>query len=134
MIASFWESAATFLTVLTPLVAVPLTVLTFYLRSLREQQLAAHRELVRRIDDLESQTVELRGGLSDVARDFTTKEEWLRECMLARRSIEQLREAAVRMETMMNGYASVLRGSAPEDRPPIRFCPDRARDGAEDGG
>lgn len=37
--------------------------------------------------------------LAEFERDYTTKEEWLRECMLARRSLEQLNEAAVRMET-----------------------------------
>ena len=36
MIASSWDSGQTLLAVLGPLVGVPLGVITFYLRSLRE--------------------------------------------------------------------------------------------------
>lgn len=35
---SGWESTAVLVAVLAPLVGIPLTALTFYLRSLREQQ------------------------------------------------------------------------------------------------
>ena len=40
--ASLLEAAGPLLAVLTPLVAVPLTVITFYLRSLREHQVTWH--------------------------------------------------------------------------------------------
>ncbi len=93
------EFAGTLLTILTPLVAVPLTVITFYLRSLREHQISRHADLARRVETSETALAELRRTLVDFERDYTTKEEWLRECMLARRSLEQLNEAAVRMET-----------------------------------
>ncbi len=100
---SFVESAGALLTILTPLVAIPLTVITFYLRSLREHQVSWHAELVRRVESVEASTVALRTTIAELERDFTTKEEWLRECMLARRTLEQLSEATVRIETTLQG-------------------------------
>lgn len=100
---SFVESAGTLLTILTPLVAIPLTVITFYLRSLREHQVSWHADLVRRVESVEASTVALRNTIAELERDFTTKEEWLRECMLARRTLEQLSEATVRIETTVQG-------------------------------
>ncbi len=91
------------LTVLTPLVAVPLTMITFYLRSLREHQISWHAELVRRVECLGASVDELRKTLGEFERDYTTKEEWLRECMLARATLERLKEAAVRMEATLQG-------------------------------
>ena len=87
MTVGLWQSAGTLLAVLTPLVAVPLTVLMFYLRSLREHQASWHSELVRRVASTEEAITELRKSLGAFERDYTTKEEWLRECMLARRSL-----------------------------------------------
>ncbi len=104
MAASFLESAGTLLTILTPLVAVPLTVITFYLRSLREHQISRHLELVRRVELVEAAVANTRKSLSEFERDYTTKEEWLRECMLARRTLEQLQEATVRMETTIGSF------------------------------
>ncbi len=103
ILASLLESAGTLLAVLTPLVAVPLTVITFYLRSLREHQLTWHSDLLRRIEAAETITSELRGHLSDFERDYTSKEEWLRESLGARQKIEQLKEATIRIETALSG-------------------------------
>ena len=116
--ATWLESAGSFLAILTPLVAVPLTVITFYLRSLREHQVSWHAELIRRVESQERSSVELRKVLTDFERDYTSKEEWLRECMLARRTLEQLKESAVRLETwqsqlagrMQDGYVISARG------------------------
>jgi hypothetical protein len=102
-LASFWESAGTFLTVMTPLVAVPLTVITFYLRSIREHQVSWHAEWVRRVETIEASSRDLHKTVGEFERDYTTKEEWLRECMLARRTLEQLRETTVRLETTLSG-------------------------------
>ena len=99
MVASFVESTGMLLTILTPLVAVPLTVITFYLRSLREHQVSWHADLVRRMES--AAAVDLRKMLTEFERDYTTKEEWLREGMMARRTLEQLRETTVRIETTM---------------------------------
>jgi len=75
ILANLLESAGTLLAVLTPLVAVPLTVITFYLRSLREHQLTWHSDLLRRIEAAETVTSELRERLSDFERDYTSKQE-----------------------------------------------------------
>jgi predicted RNase H-like nuclease (RuvC/YqgF family) len=97
--ASLLESTGAILTIVTPLIAVPLTVITFYLRSLREHQVSWHSVLVRRVEQVEAAVADLRKTINEFERDYATKEEWLRECMLARRSIEHLRETAVRIET-----------------------------------
>ena len=108
-LASFWELGGTFLTVLTPLVAVPLTVITFYLRSIREHQTSWHAQCLRRLESAEASTTELRRTVSEFERDYATKEEWLRECMYARRKLEQLGETVVRMETTVTGIIPLLR-------------------------
>lgn len=107
VLAATWiESAGTFLTILTPLVAVPLTVITFYLRSLREHQVSWHADLIRRVESIELSVAELRRALADFERDYTTKEEWLRESTIARGTLERLAESTVRMETQLqNGWA-----------------------------
>ena len=104
MLAALLESAGTLLTVLTPLVAVPLTIITFYLRSLREHQVSWHGDFVRRVGSVEASISDLRRAMADFERDFTTKEEWLRECMLARRSIEELSHRTIRIETRMQTF------------------------------
>ncbi len=88
------------LSVLTPLVAVPLTIITFYLRSLREYQLTRHHELSTRIEECARVLETLRERSGDFERDYTTKEEWLRECLHARRVREQLSATTVRLEAV----------------------------------
>lgn len=100
--ARLLEFFGALLTVLTPLVAVPLTIITFYLRSLREHQVSWHAELVRRMDSVEAAAAELRKTVDCFERDYTTKEEWLRECMHARRLLEQVTAATVRLEALRN--------------------------------
>lgn len=114
--AAFLESSGTLLVVLTPLVAVPLTVITFYLRSLREHQVTWHGELVRRFETVEAATVDLRKLVSEFERDYTTKEEWLRECMHARRVLEKLRETTVRLDATMEGRWPVAAGTRSDVR------------------
>ena len=99
MAIGLFESTGILLAILVPLVAVPLTVITFYLRSLREQQVIWQASGVRRIELLEQAVGDLRKVLTEFERDYTGKEEWLRECMHTRRLTEQLIEATVRVET-----------------------------------
>ena len=126
VLAATWiESAGVFLTILTPLVAVPLTVITFYLRSLREHQVSWHADLIRRVESLELSTTELRRVLADFERDYTSKEEWLRECTLARGTFEQLKESTIRMETrMQDRYV----GMVPTERVRCTSSVETARD------
>ena len=98
MMAWSWECGSTTVAVLAPLVAVPLAAITFYLRSLREYQVIRHAELVRRFELVESVTSELHRLVAAFERDYTTKEEWLRECMYARGRGERIADAVARLE------------------------------------
>ena len=110
MLASLLEPLVTILGVIAPLVAVPLTIITFYLRSLRDHQLSWHGEFIRRVENVEASIANLRKILCEYERDYTTKEEWLREYMHARRSLEQVTETTVRIETTMQ---MLLAGNRP---------------------
>ena len=110
VLASALESAGVVMSIVTPLVAVPLTILTFYLRSVREHQVTRHADLVREVESVQAAVVELRRALAEIERDFTTKEEWLRECMDARRALEQLSRSTIRLETTVG--ALMRRGEA----------------------
>ena len=103
------ESAGTFLAVLTPLLAVPLTVIVFYLRSLREHQTAWHADSVSRVASMDSAVADIRRLVAEFERDYTTKEEWLRECMHARRTLEQLTQTTIRIETLLENTALTTR-------------------------
>lgn len=109
LLAAFWSSTGPTLAVLTPLIGVPLTVITFYLRSLRDQQVSWQSELRRRFETLETSTRELRRHVDDFEREYTTKEEWLRECMHARRVLEHLTETTARLDAAMNTVLATLR-------------------------
>lgn len=98
----FLQTAGPLLTVLTPLVAVPLTMITFYLRSLRDQQSERQSALSRRLDSLEALTDELRCRMIEFERGYTTKEEWLRELIAARGRIERITEKTIRLEAAMH--------------------------------
>ena len=100
-LASTMESSGAILTLVTPLIAVPLTAITFYVRSLREQHESAMSGVVRQIEAVDGAITEMRRMLLEFERDYTTKAEWLRECMLARRTLDQLSETAVRLETLL---------------------------------
>ncbi|MCK4658989.1 MAG: hypothetical protein KAV82_05655 [Phycisphaerae bacterium] len=99
-------TAATMVAVVAPLVAVPLTVVTFHLRALREQQTSRQDELSRRLEALERSLGTTRQALVEIQRDYTTKEEWLRESMAARHHLERLLSVVTRLETEID----VVRG------------------------
>ena len=104
-----WESTGAILTVATPLVAVPLTVITFYLRSLRDHQVTWHAQMLRRVEASESATTDLRRTLMEWEREYTTKEEMLRESMHTRRVLENLSESTVRIEATLSAVLSTGR-------------------------
>jgi len=93
-----WEYVGGLLAVLTPLVGVPLTAITFYLRALREHQIGKLSELLHRVDRLDELADALNRRINEVQRDSTTKEEWLRESMLARGERRWLSEAVVSLQ------------------------------------
>jgi hypothetical protein len=112
--ATFWEQGGTYLAVLTPLVAVPLSVLTFYLRAVRDGQMKGQVDADRRFERVDAAIAQLRQSVAEVVRDYATKEEWLRECMHARRRIEELSETVTRLEAVVNCRGSgASRGGEP---------------------
>ena len=55
---------------------------------------------------MEVGTLELRKLMGEFERDYTTKEEWLRELMYARRMQEQWMETAARMDATLSTVVS----------------------------
>ncbi len=104
------ESVAILVALLTPLFGVPLTVITFYLKSIREQHVAWRGECMRRMNAIESVAGRLERALTEFQRDFATKEEWLRESLQARADLRRLIEAVVRVETRLEQDGLALRG------------------------
>ncbi len=94
-----WGSVAVLVGVLSPLVGVPLTAITLYLRAIREHQTTGSAELMHRIEKVEESIRELSRSMTDIERDYTTKEEWLRESIHARQQLERLTEVMVKVQT-----------------------------------
>jgi len=104
------NSIATLLTILAPVIVIPMAVLTFYLRSMRDIHTLHYDSCMRRMESLEASVVELRHQVVVWQRDFTCKEEWLRECMHARKRIEHWSHATskleAKMETVLKNYVA----------------------------
>lgn len=103
-----WEGAALVVAVFGPLVGVPLTVITFHLKGLRDHQLGRHADLSRRVDVMEAAVQRLEAALAAAVRDGATKEEWLRESLWARSRIERLNAAMARAEAELDGMTTLL--------------------------
>ena len=101
-----WPTAATIVAVMAPLVAIPLSVVVFYLKSMHEHQATRQNDLLRRMETLEESAATTRQRLVETQRDYTTKEEWLRESMATRRNVERLLASVTRLETEID----VVRG------------------------
>jgi len=97
-----WADASTMLAIVTGLVLVPLTVITFYLRALLMQQSAARADFNGRFEHVEDSIRRLSRRVAEHERGLTSKEDWLRESMLARRNIERLTEAFARIEASLD--------------------------------
>ena len=95
---NFWVIMASVVAVLAPLVGVPLGIITLYLRSIRDQQTTKHYEMLQRIECLETSIRGLSQIVNTFERDYTTKEEWLRESMHARRQLERLTEMVGKLQ------------------------------------
>ncbi len=91
-------TVASVVAILAPLVAVPLGVISLYLRSIRDQQTSKHMETLQRIETLEQSIRGLAQMVNTFERDYTTKEEWLRESMHARSQLERLTEMVGKLQ------------------------------------
>lgn len=106
-----WPTAASVVAVVAPLVGVPLTVVILHLKALREHHVARQEDLRRRLEALDESMGAVRQALAEVQRDYTTKEEWLRETMAGRHHLERLLAAVTRLETeidVVRGWSSYI--------------------------
>ena len=93
-----WELVGTVIGVLSTLVAVPLTAIVFYLRAIREDQRLLQERLTRSVDKIEADCERVGSSVESVKRQYTTKEEWTRETMLARSQLGRLTELMARLQ------------------------------------
>ena len=100
-----WAKGATVLAVLAPLVGIPLTVITFHLKSLREQYASRFDDLITRLAALETSGERLRIDINGLNRDGVSKEEWLRESMWMRGSVTTLNDRVTRAESSLEQLA-----------------------------
>jgi len=100
-----WEQAGALVGILSPLVGVPLLMITLYLRAIREHQTSTKTEITQRIQTMEAAIRELLKSTADFEREYTTKEEWVRESMFARQRLEKVTEMVTRIEAELeNGH------------------------------
>jgi|SRR5215470_5789566 len=96
-----WEMLAAMAATVSALVGPPLAVIIHHMRGLREDQRTTHGELGRRIDQLDGDLRRLEHSVEQVQRAYTTKDEWLRETMLARKQLERLSELLAHLQADM---------------------------------
>lgn len=128
-LASSWSDASMALGILTPLVVVPLGVITFYLRGLREQQNAVRSDLAGRIDQLDEVQRAVTRQFAEFERHVTSKEDWLRESMLARHNLERLTKAFARLEGALEATDDPRRPRPHRSHYPDRSPASTSRDG-----
>jgi len=106
-----WEQAGLVVGVLSPLVGAPMIVITLYLRAIREHQTATMAEINHRVQTIEAALHDLLKSTADFEREYATKEEWVRESMVARQRLEKLTEMVTRIQTELengNGVAAQI--------------------------
>jgi hypothetical protein len=111
-----WERFGAWVLVLTPLVGVPLTAITFYLRALRAQGISQFAELNQRVVRLDALIDSTMRRIAEIERSYTTKEEWVRESTLARGERRWLTEAVIRLETESQAAVGAAELTACVDR------------------
>jgi len=94
-----WQQVGVLVGVLSPLVGIPLMVITVYLRAIRDHQTSTMAELTHRIEAMERSIHDLLRCTADFEREYATKEEWVRESMLARQRLERLTEMVTRIQS-----------------------------------
>lgn len=102
-----WQWLAAFAATMSTMVGAPLAALVFYLRSIREEQRATFASLQQRIDQFEEEMARLRVAVETIQRAYTTKEEWLRETMLARGQLERMSAQLARLQADMENTRSL---------------------------
>jgi hypothetical protein len=102
-----WDQIGIVVGALSPLVGVPLVMITLYLRAIREHQTQSMASVSHRIEIIELSIRDLLRSTADLDREFATKEEWVREAMLARQGLERLTEMVTRIQTELENGQSL---------------------------
>lgn len=102
-----WEQIGIVVGALSPLVGVPLVMITLYLRAIREHQANAMNNMCHRIETIELSIRDLLRSTADLDREFATKEEWVRESMLSRQGLERLTEMVTRIQSELENGQSL---------------------------
>ncbi|HWL91992.1 MAG TPA: hypothetical protein VNT79_00530 [Phycisphaerae bacterium] len=93
-----WQLIATFLGAAATLVGIPLTAIVFYLKVIREDQRDFRSTVATRVARIEAECDRIEHAVEQVERRYTTKEEWMRETMLARTQLGRLTELMARLQ------------------------------------
>ncbi|MCG3138871.1 MAG: hypothetical protein HJJLKODD_02740 [Phycisphaerae bacterium] len=93
-----WSQMAVVASVLVPLVGVPLALITMYLRSINDFQVQRYAEIEQRLGSLYESHHLVEQMVREYERNYTTKEEWLREAMHARQQLEKLTDLVTRIQ------------------------------------
>ncbi len=98
-----WELMATLLGGMAAVAGIPLTAMVLYLRAIREEQMAARAYVARRLDSIETDCRLVEASTNEIERSYTTKSEWVRENMMARKQLERLTELMIRVQAELEG-------------------------------
>jgi len=93
-----WQVATTLIGALAALTGAPLTAMVFYLRAIRDDQRDVRSALAQKLERIRADQRRLEQSLDQVERSFTTKDEWVRETMLARQQLARLTEMMTRIQ------------------------------------
>ncbi len=94
-----WEYFSTLIGALSALVGVPLSAIVLYLRAIREDQKSVQANLAGRLDKIETECAKIEAAVEHVERNYTPKDEWVRETMLARNQLGRLTELMARLQS-----------------------------------
>ncbi|MCG8407270.1 MAG: Atg14 domain-containing protein [Phycisphaerales bacterium] len=93
-----WQLTGTLIGTMSALVGVPLTAIILYLRAIREDQRSSQSVLNRRTEKIEAECKRIDASIEQAERRYATKEEWIRETMLARSQLGRLTELMARLQ------------------------------------
>jgi len=106
-----WVTLGMVIGTLAPVVGIPLTMITLYLRSIREGQERREAADGRRMGAIEANVRRVDERIGGVERGYTTKEEWLRESLHSRHQLERLMEMTAEVRSQLdnsNGLGAQL--------------------------
>jgi hypothetical protein len=117
-----WTTLGLIVATAAPLVGVPLGVIALYLKSLRDYHINRSNEMTQRVGHLDEALDSVTRQVRDMERDYTTKEEWLRESMYARRQLEKLTEMVMRIEAQLENGNGLAHHFAQATQAMVRLC------------